>query len=45
MIGEVELGVICIAVEIYAIFGKNIAKGKEVNDEEEAPWDRALGHT
>lgn len=25
--------------------GKNIAKGKEVNDEEEAPWDRALGHT
>lgn len=45
MIGEVDPGVICIAVEIYAIFGKNIAKGKEVNDGEEAPWGRALGHT
>lgn len=43
--GEVELGVICIAMEADAVFVENITKGKEVNDKEKGPQDRALGHT
>lgn len=45
LIGELELDVIPIAVEIDAIFGKKVARWKEVNDEEKGHWDKALGHT
>lgn len=41
----VELGAVRVAVEIDVIFTKDIAIGKEINDEEEGPQDRALGHT
>ena len=43
--GEVELGVISITVEVNVKFVEDIAEGKEVDDEEEGPQDRALGHT
>lgn len=43
--GEVELVVICITVKIDAQFTEDIVNGQKVNDEEERPEDRALGHT
>ena len=35
--GEVELGVIGIAVEVDVEFPEDVAEGEEVNDEEEGP--------
>jgi len=43
--GEVELGVIRIAVKTDVVLAEDVAEGKEVNDEEEGPQDRALWHT
>lgn len=39
---KVELGVIYKAVEINVEFTENIAKRKEVGDEEKGPQDRTL---
>lgn len=43
--GKVELGVISITIEVNDIFVENITNGKEANDEEKGPHDKALGHT
>lgn len=43
LIGEPELGVICVAVEMYAVYGKDVAKGKEVDGAEEAPLGQSPG--
>lgn len=32
-------------MEVDTIFTENIAEGEEIDDEEEGPQDRALGHT
>ena len=42
--GEIELGVIGITVKMDVVFTEDIAKGKEVDDEEKGPQDRSLGH-
>ena len=36
---------ISITVDVNVKFAEDIAEGKEVDDEEEGPQDRALGHT
>lgn len=43
--GEVELGVICVPMEINAVFLEDIAKWEEIYDEKKGLQDRALGHT
>ena len=42
---QVELGVICKAVDINIKFTENIAKKKKVSDEKRGPQDSALGDT
>ena len=32
-------------MKVDVVFAENIAKGKEVDDEEKGPQDGALGHT
>ena len=43
--GEVELGVVGIAVEIETMTTDDLAKGKDVNDEEEGTKHGTLGDT
>ena len=32
-------------MKLYVVFTEDVAKGKNVNDEEQGPQDRALRHT
>lgn len=43
--GKVKVGVICTTVKIDVTFLENTAKGKEMNNKETGPQNRALGLT
>ena len=43
--GRVELGIICITMELNIIFMEKIAKREEIDNEQEGSKDRTLGYT
>jgi hypothetical protein len=43
--GQVELGIICITMELNIIFTEKMAKREEIDNEQEGSKDRTLGYT
>ena len=43
--GQVELGIICITMELNIIFMEKMAKREEIDNEQEGSKDRTLGYT